>query len=186
MLKTATLGFPRIGLNRELKKAVESYWKQNSTLQDLKNTASQIKEKNWQSQKDSQITYIPSNDFSFYDQVVDNIALFGAVPARFNHKFGSNIELDTIFAMSRGVQKNGVDITAMEMTKWFDTNYHYIVAELEENQQFTLSTTKIFDDFLEAKKIGVHTRPVILGPITFLMLAKTNSDFNCFNLYINY
>lgn len=185
MLKTATLGFPRIGLNRELKKAVESYWKQNSTLQDLKNTASQIKEKNWQSQKDSQITYIPSNDFSFYDQIVDNIALFGAVPARFNHKFGSNIELDTIFAMSRGVQKNGVDITAMEMTKWFDTNYHYIVAELEENQQFTLSTTKIFDDFLEAKKIGIHTRPVILGPITFLMLAKTNSDFNRFDLLSN-
>ena len=131
MLKTATLGFPRIGLNRELKKAVESYWKQTSNLNDLQSSASQIKTKNWQLQKDSQINYIPSNDFSFYDQIVDNIALFGAVPARFNHKFGNKIELDTIFAMSRGVQKNGVDITAMEMTKWFDTNYHYIVAELE-------------------------------------------------------
>lgn len=180
-LKTASLGFPRIGANRELKKAVESYWKGNSTQADLQKIASEIKAKNWQDQKNAGISYIPSNDFSFYDQVLDTIALFGAIPERFKFS-GENVDLDLYFAMARGAQKNGLDVTAMEMTKWFDTNYHYIVAEFNKNQSFKLSSTKIVDDYLEAKKLGIETRPVIIGPVTFLLLGKTTDGSNKLDL----
>ena len=177
MLKTATLGFPRIGANRELKKAVESYWKKTSSLADLQKTASEIRANNWQAQKNAQISFIPANDFSFYDQVLDNIALFGAIPQRFidsfKFNFSNNVDLDLLFAMARGAQRDGIDVTAMEMTKWFDTNYHYLVAEFTKNQQFKLTSNKIFEEFLEAKKLNIETRPVILGPITFLLLGKT-------------
>ena len=177
MLKTATLGFPRIGANRELKKAVESYWKKTSSLADLQKTASEIRANNWQAQKNAQISFIPANDFSFYDQVLDNIALFGAIPQRFidsfKFNFSNNVDLDLLFAMGRGAQRDGIDVTAMEMTKWFDTNYHYLVAEFTKNQQFKLTSNKIFEEFLEAKKLNIETRPVILGPITFLLLGKT-------------
>lgn len=177
MLKTATLGFPRIGANRELKKAVESYWKKTSSLADLQKTASEIRANNWQAQKNAQISFIPANDFSFYDQVLDNIALFGAIPQRFidsfKFNFSNNVDLDLLFAMGRGAQRDGIDVTAMEMTKWFDTNYHYLVAEFIKNQQFKLTSNKIFEEFLEAKKLNIETRPVILGPITFLLLGKT-------------
>ena len=172
MLKTASLGFPRIGANRELKKAVESFWKGASSTVDLQKTAAEIRNKNWQLQKEAAISYIPSNDFSFYDQVLDSIALFGAVPERFKFS-GGNVDLNLYFAMARGAQKDGLDATAMEMTKWFDTNYHYIVAELKKGQKFHISSTKIFDEYLEAKKAGFETRPVIIGPVSFLLLAKT-------------
>ncbi len=179
MLKTATLGFPRIGANRELKKSVESYWKKTSSQADLLKTASEIRSKNWLAQKNAGISFIPSNDFSFYDQVLDNILLFGAIPQRFleNFKFDinksqTNIDLDLFFAMARGAQRDGIDVTAMEMTKWFDTNYHYLVAEFSKNQQFKLISNKICDEFLEAKKLNIETRPVILGPISFLLLGK--------------
>ena len=151
MLKTASLGFPRIGANRELKKAVESYWKGSISLVELQKVASEIKAKNWQSQKAAGIHYIPSNDFSFYDHILDFLALFGAVPERFKFH-GKDVNLDLVFAMARGVQKDGLDATAMEMTKWFDTNYHYIVAEFKKNQQFKISSSKIFDDYLQAFK----------------------------------
>jgi 5-methyltetrahydropteroyltriglutamate--homocysteine methyltransferase len=116
MLKTATLGFPRIGANRELKKAVESYWKQASSLNDLQKSAAEIRAINWQKQKSAGINFIPSNDFSFYDQVLDMIALFGAVPNRFKFS-GGDVDLDLYFAMARGAQREGVDVTAMEITK---------------------------------------------------------------------
>ena len=177
MLKTANLGFPRIGANRELKKAIESYWKKTSSATELQKVAAEIRAKNWQTQKDAGIAFIPSNDFSFYDQILDTQALFGAVPERFQFN-GGNVDLDLYFAMARGEQKlgaqlDGIDVTAMEMTKWFDTNYHYIVAEFKKNQQFKISSTKIFDEYLEAKKLGIETRPVIIGPVTFLLLGKS-------------
>jgi 5-methyltetrahydropteroyltriglutamate--homocysteine methyltransferase len=172
MLKTASLGFPRIGANRELKKAVESYWKGAISADELQKAASEIKTKNWQTQKTAGISIIPSNDFSFYDHILGMIALFGAVPERFKFS-GEKIDLDLYFAMARGAQKDGVDVTAMEMTKWFDTNYHYMVAEFKKDQKFKISCVKIFNEFLEAKKLNIETRPVILGPISFLLLGKT-------------
>jgi 5-methyltetrahydropteroyltriglutamate--homocysteine methyltransferase len=199
MLKTANLGFPRIGANRELKKAVESYWKKtpstlsatetNSAREDLQKAAAEIRAKNWQTQKAAGIEFIPSNDFSFYDQTLDTLALFGAVPDRFKFS-GGNVDLDTYFAMARGDQRlgaqhEGVDVTAMEMTKWFDTNYHYIVAEFKKNQQFKISSTKIFDEYLEAKKLGIETRPVVLGPISFLLLGKSVDESDKLDLLDN-
>ncbi len=184
MLKTATLGFPRIGTNRELKKAIESYWKGAISIDELKQISSEIKSKNWQTQKDAGIHFVPSNDFSFYDQILDSIALFGAIPDRFKFE-GGNVDLDLFFAMARGAQKDGIDVTAMEMTKWFDTNYHYIVAEFNKNQKFILSSTKIFNDYLEAKNLGIETRPTIIGPVSFLLLGKTTEDFNKLDLLEN-
>ncbi len=184
MLKTATLGFPRIGANRELKKAIESYWKGAISIDELKQISSEIKSKNWQTQKAAGIHFVPSNDFSFYDQILDSIALFGAIPDRFKFE-GGNVDLDLLFAMARGAQKDGIDVTAMEMTKWFDTNYHYIVAEFNKNQKFILSSTKIFNDYLEAKNLGIETRPTIIGPVSFLLLGKTTEDFNKLDLLEN-
>ena len=171
MIKSASLGFPRVGAFRELKKAVEGYWKGTSSKEDLLNTAAEIRKNNWQSQKSAGISYIPSNDFSFYDHILDFIATVGAIPNRFNFK-GGNVDLDLYFACARGSQKNGLDVVAMEMTKWFDTNYHYLVPELTKDQNFQFSSTKIIDEYLEAKALGIETRPVILGPITFLLIGK--------------
>ncbi|MBM3579407.1 MAG: 5-methyltetrahydropteroyltriglutamate--homocysteine S-methyltransferase [Alphaproteobacteria bacterium] len=177
MLKTASLGFPRIGTNRELKKAVESYWKKTSSLAELQAAAAEIRKKNWEAQKAAGITYIPSNDFSFYDQILDMIILFGAAPERFT-KFSG---LDLYFAMARGAD----EVTAMEMTKWFDTNYHYIVAEFKKAQRFKISASKIFDEYLEAKKLGIETRPVVIGPVSFLLLGKSIDGANKLDLLDN-
>lgn len=184
MLKTANLGFPRIGANRELKKAVESYWKKTSSAADLQKEAATIRAKNWETQKAAGIAFIPSNDFSFYDQTLDTLALFGAVPNRFKFS-GGNVDLDLYFAMARGAQRDGIDVTAMEMTKWFDTNYHYIVGEFSKGQNFKISSTKIFDEFSEAKKLGIETRPVILGPVSFLLLGKSVDGSNKLDLLDN-
>lgn len=184
MLNTATLGFPRIGANRELKQAVEGYWKGTLSQDELQTAAKEIRAKNWKAQKAAGITAIPSNDFSFYDQILGAISLFGAVPARFNFN-GGKVDLDLFFAMARGAQKDGVDVTAMEMTKWFDTNYHYIVAEFTKNQSFNLSCDKIFNEYLEAKELGIETRPVIIGPVTFLLSGKTVDGSNALDLLPN-
>lgn len=185
MLKTANLGFPRIGANRELKKAVESYWKKTSSLADLQKTAAEIRSANWQKQKAAGIASIPSNDFSFYDHILDTIALFGAVPERFKFS-GGNVDLDLVFAMARGAQTpSGLDVTAMEMTKWFDTNYHYIVAEFHKNQTFKISSNKIFDEYLESRNLGIETRPVVIGPVSFLLLGKTIDGSNKLDLLDN-
>ncbi|MAZ80543.1 MAG: 5-methyltetrahydropteroyltriglutamate--homocysteine S-methyltransferase [Rickettsiales bacterium] len=185
MLQTANLGYPRIGANRELKKATESYWKNLSSIEDLENTAKEIRLKNWNDQKNSGIKYIPSNDFSLYDQTLDMIALLGAIPERFNHDKSSFIDNNLYFAMARGMQRDGVDVTAMEMTKWLDTNYHYIVPEFYENQNFKISSNKIFDHYQEALNNNITTRPVILGPISFLILGKSVDGSNKFNLLNN-
>lgn len=183
MTKTANLGFPRIGANRELKKSVEAYWKKKIDLSELQKTAKTIRQNNWQLQQDAKIDYIPSNDFSLYDQVLDNIALFGVIPNRFKKLFkDGNVDSTLYFAMARGAQSDGVDVTAMEMTKWFDTNYHFIVPEFSSNQKFQISSSKIFDEFKEAKELGIATRPVILGPVSFLLLGKATEDFNQLDL----
>ena len=161
------LGFPRIGSHRELKAATESYWTGKSSADELLKTAAALRARHWVLQQKAGIDHIPSNDFSLYDQVLDTIAMLGAVPPRYGHA-GGNVSLDLFFAMARGSK----DATAMEMTKWFDTNYHYIVPELTADTAFALSTSKAVDEFREAKNLGITTRPVLVGPVTFLKLAK--------------
>ncbi len=171
---TQNLGYPRIGSQRELKKACESYWAGKVTFKDVLQAGRQIRQTNWQLQKDAGIDIIPSNDFSFYDQVLDHSLMFGAIPKRYNEVIlvKGNMELDLYFAMARGYQKDGLDIVAMEMTKWFDTNYHYIVPEFYKDQQFKLFSTKIVDEFHEAKQMGIHTKPVLIGPVSYILLGK--------------
>ncbi len=167
MTRSANLGFPRIGARRELKKATEAYWKGEIDATALDAAAAELRERHWTLQKEAGIDIIPSNDFSFYDQVLDMTAALGAVPPRFGHDGGS-VGLDIYFAMARGTK----DAPAMEMTKWFDTNYHYIVPEFHEDQRFALGTSKAVDEFKAAKALGMHTRPVLLGPVTYLALGK--------------
>jgi 5-methyltetrahydropteroyltriglutamate--homocysteine methyltransferase len=165
-------GFPRIGAKRELKQATEGYWSGQRTREDLLDTARSLRAANWKLQRDAGIDLIPSNDFSFYDQVLDTIALVGAVPERYGWDGSDDVDLDTYFAMARGRQGDGVDVTAMEMTKWFDTNYHYIVPELERGMSFRLSSDKPFRSYQEAKELGIETKPVLIGPLTFLLQGK--------------
>ncbi|WP_319479984.1 5-methyltetrahydropteroyltriglutamate--homocysteine S-methyltransferase [uncultured Draconibacterium sp.] len=180
---TQNLGFPRIGAQRELKRACEKFWKGISTLEELQETGRQERLKNWKFQQDSGIDIIPSNDFSFYDQVADHIFMFGAIPSRFNKLSSKLKNIDLYFAMCRGYQKDGFDVTPLEMTKWFDTNYHYLVPEFEKNQQFKLNSNKVIDEFNEALKAGIKTKPVLLGPFSFLKLGKEKStDFNRLDL----
>ncbi|WP_339709794.1 5-methyltetrahydropteroyltriglutamate--homocysteine S-methyltransferase [uncultured Kriegella sp.] len=171
-MKTNVLGFPRIGEKRELKKASENYWKGIGSVDDLLATGSLIKHKNWLFQKESGIDLIPSNDFSFYDQMLDMSLTLGCIPRRFSEVKNSKSKLDLYFAMARGIQKDGFDIKAMEMTKWFDTNYHYIVPEFDRDQTFKLFSSKIVDEYKEALALGIKTKPVLIGPITYLLLGK--------------
>ncbi|HRC27276.1 MAG TPA: 5-methyltetrahydropteroyltriglutamate--homocysteine S-methyltransferase, partial [Alphaproteobacteria bacterium] len=171
MVLSASLGFPRIGVNRELKKACESFWKGATSAEDLLKAAKDLRARHWTLQKDARISHIPSNDFSFYDQTLDMACLLGCVPARYGWT-GGPVDLPTYFAMARGNAKT----PAMEMTKWFDTNYHYIVPEFEQGQTFKLSGTKIFDEYAEAKAAGIETRPVLIGPVTFVHLGKAKYE----------
>src|SRR5215216_415491 len=179
-------GFPRIGPNRELKFATEGYWRGDVSLDDLQATAKKIRTENWRFMQEAGVDLIPSNDFSLYDQVLDTIALVGAVPDRYEHS-GETVDIDTYFAMARGRQEEGIDVTAMEMTKWFDTNYHYIVPELGPDTTFSLSSTKPFDEHAEAmEELGIDTVPVIVGPVSFLLLGKSadgvSADFDRLDL----
>ena len=161
------LGFPRIGSHRELKIALENFWSGASSAEELARIAASLRARHWVLQQKAGMDHIPSNDFSLYDQMLDTIAMLGAVPHRFGRK-GGLVDLDLYFAMARGRP----DAPAMEMTKWFDTNYHYIVPELTADTAFTLSTNKAVYEFKEAKFLGIDTRPVLIGPVTFLKLAK--------------
>lgn len=171
---TNNLGYPRIGSNRELKKACEQFWAGKSTLQNLVQVGKNIRQQNWELQKEKGVDLIPSNDFSFYDQVLDLSLTVGAIPKRYHEVIlnKANTELDLYFAMARGYQKEGLDITAMEMTKWFDTNYHYIVPEFTKDQQFKLFSTKLLDEYNESKRLGIKTKPVLIGPVSYLLLGK--------------
>ncbi|MCC7253043.1 5-methyltetrahydropteroyltriglutamate--homocysteine S-methyltransferase [Hyphomicrobium sp.] len=198
MIQAANLGFPRIGIRRELKKATEAYWKGEIDYAALRTIGAELRARHWTLQSEAGIDVIPSNDFSFYDQVLDMSAMVGAVPPRFRkpeaeagtriaaaHRTasayavmadvaelgaeqGASVDFDTYFAMARGSDA----APAMEMTKWFDTNYHYIVPEFHADQAFALTSRKAIDEFKEAKALGIHTRPVLIGPVTYLSLGK--------------
>ncbi|WP_282148287.1 5-methyltetrahydropteroyltriglutamate--homocysteine S-methyltransferase [Algibacter lectus] len=170
-MKTTLLGHPRIGRQRELKKACEAFWSGKIDQTELLNTAKEIKKQNWLQQQDLGVDLIPSNDFSFYDQVLDACLTFGCIPKRYNNIDKSNY-LELYFAMARGLQKDNIDVTAMEMTKWFDTNYHYIVPEFEKEQTFHFFSNKIIEEYKEALTLGIKTKPVLIGPVTFLLQGK--------------
>jgi 5-methyltetrahydropteroyltriglutamate--homocysteine methyltransferase len=173
---TQNLGYPRIGSQRQLKKACEQYWAGKIDLKTLKQVGRIIKEQNWQTQLDAGIDLIPCNDFSFYDQVLDTSLLLGVIPQRYSpvlSEIKSNSEMDLYFAMARGYQKDGLDITAMEMTKWLDTNYHYIVPEFTAKQEFRIFYENIFAEYNMAKQLlGQKAKPVLVGPISYLLLGK--------------
>jgi 5-methyltetrahydropteroyltriglutamate--homocysteine methyltransferase len=173
MTLATNLGFPRLGAQRELKWAVEKYWSGKISQAEVENTARLLREKHWKLQVELGLDHIPSNDFSLYDHVLDTTMMVGAIPSRFREDEELS-GLSLYFAMARGLQDRaaGLDIPAMEMTKWFDTNYHYIVPEVLGNQEFRLGVPKAVQEFEEAKSVGIVTRPVLLGPVSFLLLAK--------------
>src|SRR5437899_8233488 len=170
---SSNLGVPRMGVHRELKKALEAHWAGRLDESGLLAVGRVLKLNHWVLQQQVGIGHIPSNDFSFYDHVLVTAAMVGAVPERYTWR-GPQVDLATYFAMARGTaRKSGLaDVPAMEMTKWFDTNYHYIVPEFTAKQIFSLGSMKPVEEFLEAKAVGVHTRPVLLGPVSFLLLGK--------------
>ncbi|MEP7257659.1 MAG: 5-methyltetrahydropteroyltriglutamate--homocysteine S-methyltransferase [Flavitalea sp.] len=171
---THNLGFPRMGSHRQLKKACEQYWAGSIAVHELSQAAKTIRSSNWQLQKEQGIDLIPCNDFSFYDHVLDTALMVGAIPERYHELIQQKQlpEIDLLFAMARGYQKDGYDITAMEMTKWLDTNYHYIVPEFTASQHFNLFSEKIIREFSEGKREGFKVKPVLLGPVSFLLLGK--------------
>jgi len=173
---THNLGYPRIGSQRELKKASEQYWAGKLGPAELHQTATRIREHNWRLQQAAGLDLIPCHDFSYYDQVLDTSLLVGAIPARYRPLVSQNraaTELDLYFAMARGYQRDGLDITALEMTKWFDTNYHYLVPEFTRDQQFELLSTRLFTEFDQARQVlGTAPKPVLLGPVSYLLLGK--------------
>ncbi|GEO23957.1 5-methyltetrahydropteroyltriglutamate--homocysteine S-methyltransferase [Cyclobacterium qasimii] len=177
-MQTHILGYPRIGSKRELKKACEQYWSGKISSEELAEAGRAIRFQNWKTQAAIGIDLIPVNDFSFYDQVLDMSLMVGAIPERYLPLLENpNISpLDHYFAMARGYQKDGLDITAMEMTKWFDTNYHYLVPEFTEKQGFNYHSTKVVDEFKEAKRKGINAKPVLIGPVTYLLLGKEKTS----------
>ena len=172
MTIASNLGFPPLGAARELKRATEGYWSGKVTRAQLLATAAELRRRHWQLQRDVGLDRIPANDFSFYDRMLDTCAMVGAVPPRYGWS-GKWMDPDTYFAMARGSQGKGRDVTAMEMTKWFDTNYHYIVPELERGQRFRMASAKPANEYREAKALGIDATTVLVGPLTFLLLAKT-------------
>ena len=165
--KAGNLGFPRMGAHRELKFALESFWSGKQDETELHRVSAELRATHWKMQYEAGIATPPSNDFSLYDHVLDMAATLGAVPKRFGYAAGP-VSLATYFAMARG----SAGATAMEMTKWFDTNYHYVVPEFERGIRYGLLSTKVVDEYLEAKALGIETRPVLLGPVSFVLLGK--------------
>ncbi len=171
------LGVPRIGPNRELKFAQESFWRGEIDEASLKAVASGIRQANWQRQHAARLDFVTVGDFAFYDQMLNHIALLGCAPARFG--FGDKISLSEYFQLARG----NAACHAMEMTKWFDTNYHYLVPELKPDTQFSLGAEWLFDEVAEAQTAGFNAKPVLIGPLTFLHLAKEKTaGFNRLDL----
>ncbi|KAH8952025.1 hypothetical protein BDL97_09G062800 [Sphagnum fallax] len=175
------VGYPRMGPKRELKFALESFWDKKTAASDLEKTAKDLRHAIWKQMADAGVTLIPSNTFSYYDQVLDTTALVGAVPPRYGWT-GGEIGLDVYFSMARG----NATQPAMEMTKWFDTNYHYIVPELSPETKFALSSRKAVSEYKEAKELGIETVPVLVGPVSYLLLAKADKaapkNFNTLSL----
>ncbi len=170
-VQAINLGFPRIGIQRELKSATEGYWKGALPREQLLGTARDLRLRHWALQRDAGIDVIPCNDFSLYDQVLDMACLLGCVPARFDRDT-ELVDLDTYFALARGSNR----AHAMEMTKWFDTNYHYLVPEFERGQQLRIASSKVFDECAQARAAGLQAAPVLIGPITFALLGKAKYE----------
>lgn len=170
-----TLGFPRVGLHRELKKAQESYWAGNSTQQELLAVGRELRARHWQQQRDAGVDLVPVGDFAWYDHVLTTSLLLGNVPARHQNKDGS-VDLDTLFRIGRGRAPTGEPAAAAEMTKWFNTNYHYMVPEFTKGQQFKLTWTQILEEVDEALALGHKVKPVLLGPVTWLWLGKVKGE----------
>ena len=176
MAKSHILGFPRIGADRELKKAIESYWKKDISKAELEAVGKQLRAKHWQQQIDAGLDFITVGDFAWYDQVLALSATLGVIPERHQE---DNITLDTLFNMARGSSPCcGQQAAACEMTKWFDTNYHYLVPELNEDQKFALSYNQLIEEIQEAKAFDLPIKVSLLGPVSYLSLSKTNSDFD--------
>ena len=175
MSKNYVIGFPRIGEQRELKKALESYWANKSDVNTLEKTANDLKIRHWEYQKNAGIEYISSNDFSFYDNMLDMAVTLGAIPKRFQDLTGHEL----YFSMARGNK----EAVAMEMTKWFNTNYHYIVPELSLQDSYKLNATKIISEYKQAKEHGIKTKINIIGPLTFLGLSKRVDGADTYELY---
>lgn len=175
MAQAHILGYPRIDKQREMKKAVEAYWSKGISQQELFEQGKQIRQRNWSVQNQAGLDFVTVNDFSWYDHVLDMAALLGVVPERFDFT-AKEVDVDTYFRMARGRAPSGKDAVACEMTKWFDTNYHYIVPELTAHQAFDMASTKIFDEVEEAKSRGYNPKPVLVGPMTFLWLAKSKDE----------
>src|SRR5690606_25508560 len=172
MTTVGNLGFPRIGAKRELKRALEAHWRGESTAQQLHATARDLRVRHWRLQCAAGADAVPCNDFSLYDHVLDTAFGFDAIPQRYRALADAE-PLAGYFAMARGRQQDGTDLPALEMTKWFDTNSHYRVPELHAGQRFALRGDKPVAEFLEAKALGLNARPVLLGPVSFLLLSKT-------------
>jgi len=168
-MATYVIGFPRIGEQRELKKALESYWSGKITQDELKKTASDLRKRHWIYQKNAGIDMISINDFSFYDNMLDTTVMLNAVPEKYKD---IENELDRYFAMARGDSTH----KAMEMTKWFNTNYHYIVPELNENMEFSANTEKIKEELAEAKELGINPKINLIGPVTYVKLSKVEGS----------
>jgi len=169
-VKTSVTGYPRVGALRELKFATEKYFKGDLTKEELQATASKLREIHWKVQNNNKIDFIPSNDFSFYDNLLDTAVLLNAVP-----KCYKQLQLDPLdeyFAMARGYQGENGDVKALAMKKWFNTNYHYIVPEIEDDTKISLVGTKPFDEYLQANSLGIATKPVLIGAFTFLKLSR--------------
>lgn len=179
-MQTSVIGYPRIGTLRELKFALEKYFRKEITAAEVQTTAKELRAAHWQSQKNAGIDFIPSNDFSFYDIVLDSAFLFNIVPDRYKKLELS--ELDTYLAMARGYQGESGDVKALAMKKWFNTNYHYIVPEIEDDTEVKLTGDKLIREYREAKENGIETKPMITGAYTLLKLCrytgkKTADDF---------
>lgn len=169
-MKTSVIGFPRVGTLRELKFASEKYFRKEITQDELLKVAKELRKTHWKTQKNAGIDYISSNDFSFYDITLDTAVLLGIVPERYR-KLGLS-PLDTYFAMARGYQGESGDVKALAMKKWFNTNYHYIVPEVEDDMTIALSGDKLITEYEEAKSLGIETKPVVIGPYTMLKLCR--------------
>jgi len=178
-MKTSIVGYPRIGSLRELKFASEKYFKDEISAEELQKTAKDLRKSHWQIQKDNNIDFIASNDFSFYDNLLDTAMLLNVVPKRYSNLKLS--KLDTYFAMARGYQGKNGDVKALAMKKWFNTNYHYMVAEIDDDTTIKLADTKPFELFKEALELNIKTKPIIIGAFTFLKLARFTGKKNMLN-----
>ncbi|GAA5801217.1 5-methyltetrahydropteroyltriglutamate-homocysteine S-methyltransferase [Helicostylum pulchrum] len=184
MVVATNLGFPYVGAKRELKKSIESFWSGKISSDELKVAYQKIQETHWKLQKEQGLQHIPSGEFTLYDRVLDTAQQFGVIPTRYQH---IQDPLQQFFAMGRGIQKAAtatsekVDVPAQEMKKWFDTNYHFIVPEFEPTQEFKLQAPRSVEQYKTAKALGIETRPVIVGPVTFLHLGKTAKGFEEFD-----